>query len=88
MTSVLALFKIQDTWPCVIPATTTLTAPVLPVCASKLFVIQNKLIRASINKDFIFIVFNLWLDTIHISLMNLMLLALIKLGFIKIKALG
>ena len=82
MTSVLALFKIQDTWPCVIPATTTLTAPVLPVCASKLFIIQKKLSRLRKNKDFIFIVFNLWLDTIHISLMNLMLLALISPAFI------
>jgi hypothetical protein len=64
------------------PATTTLTAPVLPVCASKFFVIQNKLSRIRKNKDFIFIVFNLSMDDISISLMNLMLLALKKLGFI------
>ena len=74
MTSVLALFKIQDTWPCVIPATTTLTAPVLPVCASKLIVIQNKLTRLRKNKDFIFIILNLSMDKTPISLLNLMLL--------------
>ena len=67
MTSVLALFKIQDTWPCVIPATTTLTAPVLPVCASKLIVIQNKLTRLRKNKDFIFIILNLSMDKTPIS---------------------
>jgi hypothetical protein len=79
MTSVLALFKIQDTWPCVIPATTTLTAPVLPVCASKLIVIQNKLTRLRKNKDFIFIIFNLSMDETLISLINLMLLTSIML---------
>ena len=82
MTSVLALFKIQDTWPCVIPATTTLTAPVLPVCASKLIVIQNKLTRLRKNKDFIFIIFNLSMDETLISLMNLMLFTLITPAFI------
>jgi hypothetical protein len=79
MTSVLALFKIQDTWPCVMPATTTLTAPVLPVCASKLIVIQNKLTRLRKNKDFIFIIFNLSMDETLISLINLMLLTSIML---------
>jgi hypothetical protein len=73
MTSVLALFKIQATWPWVMPATTTLTAPVLPVCASKLIVIQNKENRLRKNKDFIFIIFNLSMDYMLISLMNLML---------------
>ena len=82
MTSVLALFKIQDTWPCVIHATTTLTAPVLPVCASKLIVIQNKLTRLRKNKDFIFIIFNLSMDETLISLMNLMLFTLITPAFI------
>jgi hypothetical protein len=61
------------------PATTTLTAPVLPVCASKLIVIQNKLTRLRKNKDFIFIIFNLSMDETLISLINLMLLTSIML---------